>query len=930
VASPGVSDLAVPATMPVVRALLDEAKRKNYHSGVLGIRTRPEWTGVSAFLHDDTPVTVVPCVSSLAVREALMERHREQWLVVLTDRSDTDLGAGVLNHLVFNRLRTPDPWEAVRHRFAATGIDPALTGVARHRDLASGLLAAVPAGGWAPAQGGVLTIDHALAAVARAHLGVSEGTVDAAAVLAWTADEQGPHRLADLRRLAGDVLVDTLLSWFSGRAGAAGAPVHHLLRTGAVGDVLPLGLLVGLLGDARDSNSADAVQLARDCLIRLEARLGGTQPAHHVLRAWAAESSSVVAELLHEAATRPIAERLLTRADALLHEVQAIGLADRSDLLPAGLTRRLATVGDLLRQATNDPAAQHVEPTALARVEQAWDAVSAHRLFTADRRPLAFHAAVRLARWLASPEDQPGPGLQSLIARHSDSDAWVDSAVNDAARGVGDADLGSALASVLHLARTRRARHDATFATALVTHTAEDPPRTDDGRHHGVLHLEDLMAQVVLPLARTTPALFLVLDGMSVGVGHEVIGDILGRVIDGWAEALLPGQQRRTGALAVLPTLTDISRASLLCGELRTGGQDVEQKGHQALALAHGLKSSRLFHKKPLDSTRPGYALADDVGAAIDDVDGQPLVTCILNTIDDALDRSDPSGTEWGADAVRHLEPLLTRARRAGRTVVLTADHGHIVERREGTMRPHPAISSGRSREAIGDVGDGEVLVTGRRVLETGGRAILAVDERLRYGPLKAGYHGGAAPAEAVVPVTVLINGAVPPGIALELALPQEPNWWNAPLAMTPIVLPAAVSGFTGRAAQEPPTLFDDVPNEVAPAPTAAASSEHPTTLAVLASGTFRDQRSVSGRVSVTDAQVGSLLNALLLSPAGRLPAAQASVALGVASVALRGALPHVQRLLNVEGYGVLTVDVDGSTLLLDRDLLRDQFEVTL
>ncbi len=483
---------------------------------------------------------------------------------------------------------------------------------------------------------------------------------------------------------------------------------------------------------------------------------------------------------------------------------------------------------------------------------------------------------------------------------------------------------------MLHLTRTRRTRHDVTFATALVTHTAEDPPKTDDGRHHGVLHLEHLMAQVVLPLARTTPALFLVLDGMSVGVGHEVMGDILGRATDGWAEALLPGQPRRAGALAVLPTLTDISRTSLLCGELRTGGQDVEQKGHQALALAHGLRSARLFHKKPLDSTRPGYALAGDVGAAIDDVDGQPLVTCILNTIDDALDRSDPSGTEWGADAVRHLEPLLTRARRAGRTVVLTADHGHIVERREGTMHPYPAISSGRSREAIGDFGDGEVLVTGRRVLETGGRAILAVDERLPYGPLKAGYHGGAAPAEAVVPVTVLVNGAVPPGTALELALPQEPNWWHAPLTTTPIVLPAAVSGFTRRAAQEPPTLFDDVPNEADPAPTAAASSEHPTTLAVLASGTYRDQRAVSGRVSVTDAQVGSPLNALLLSPAGRLPAAQASVALGVVAVALRGALPHVQRLLNVEGYGVLTVDVDGSTLLLDKDLLRDQFEVTL
>jgi len=413
---------------------------------------------------------------------------------------------------------------------------------------------------------------------------------------------------------------------------------------------------------------------------------------------------------------------------------------------------------------------------------------------------------------------------------------------------------------------------------------------------------------------------------MSVAVGHEVTSDVLSRATDGWAEALLPGQDTRAVALAVLPTLTEVSRTSLLCGELRSGGQDAEQKGHAALAQAHGLPGAVLFHKKPLDSTRPGFALADDVGAAIDDVDGQALVTCILNTIDDALDRSDPAGTEWGADAVRHLEPLLTRARRAGRTVVLTSDHGHIVERREGTMRPYPAISSGRSREATGEVGEGEVLVAGRRVVAPGNRAVLAVDERLRYGPLKAGYHGGAAPAEVVVPITVLVNGAVPPDTDLRLAVPQEPAWWTGPLASEPVTFSAPVAGFARKAAQDPPTLFDDVPSEPTLAP---VPSVHPTAAAVVRSAAYRDQRARAGRVAVTDEQVTALLTALLLDPAGRLSAAKASVALGVAAVALRGAVPHVQRLLNVEGYGVLTVDVDGSTLLLDKELLRDQFEVS-
>ena len=912
------TDLAVTATLPVVRALLDEAKRKKYRSGVLGIRARPSWNGGDSFIHDEVPVTVVPCVSSLAVREALLDRRREQWLVVLTDRTDGDLGAGVLSHLVFNRLRTPDPWEAVRHRFAATGIDPALTTAEAHRDLASGLLASAPHGGWPPAPGGVLTIDHAMGAVASAHLGLDAGVAEVTAVLAWTADEAGPNRLADLRQMGGDVLVDTVVSWLAGRAGAAGPPLLHLLRTGAGGDALPLGLLVGLLGEARNSSLADDVQMARECLVRLEPRLGGSQMPVHSLGAWATASAAVVHGLLREPESRPAAERLLARADSLLTEIGATELAGRSDALPAGLTRRLAVLADAVRDAGGSIVDDAVTPGALARAEQAWYLVSAHRLADRDRRVDAFVAAVRLLRWFSLPPAPTGQALEALVARHCDVDAWVDSAVNDAARGVGDPELGVALEAVLRVTRTLRDRHDTEFATAVAAHTADDPPEAG-GLHRGVAHLEELLPLTVLPLARATPVLFLVLDGMSVGVGHEVMADVLSHATDGWAEALLPGRDRRAGALAVLPTLTEVSRASLLCGELRSGGQDVEQKGYRALTRAHGLPDAVLFHKKPLDSTRPGYALADDVGAAIDDVVGLPLVSCVLNTIDDALDRSDPSGTEWGADAVRHLEPLLSRARRAGRTVVMTADHGHIVERREGTMRAHQAISSGRSREVLGGLGDGEVVVAGRRVLAPQNRAVLAVDERLRYGPLKAGYHGGASPAEAVVPVTVLVNGAVPDGTELRLAVPQEPTWWHASLA------PAAAPALPRPAPvprQDVPTLFDHV--EVTQPPPAV----DPLAAAVVDSATYHGQRAREGRVTVTDLQVTALLEVLLRSPSGRLPAQQASVALRVAPVALRGAVPQVQRLLNVEGYGVLTVDVDGSTLVLDRGLLCDQFEV--
>ena len=330
--------------------------------------------------------------------------------------------------------------------------------------------------------------------------------------------------------------------------------------------------------------------------------------------------------------------------------------------------------------------------------------MAAHRLADADARTPAFHAAVRLARWLAGNSAAGAASLQALLDRHGDSDAWVDSAVNDAAPGVSDPDLGAGLAAVLAAVagpagRPRHWRSPRRWPRTPATTPLRCPAPT------GVRHLEDLLPTVVLPLARSAPVLLLVLDGMSAGVGTEVVDSVLARAGDGWAEALLPGQNRRAAALAVLPTLTEVSRASLLCGELRTGGQDAEQRGYDALTRATGCRARRCSTRSRWIPPGSGYAVADDVAAAIADVTGCPLVTCVLNTIDDALDRSDPGGTDWGADAVKHLAPLLDRARHAGRIVVLTADHGHVVERRQGTQRPYPDISSGRSRAATEPAG---------------------------------------------------------------------------------------------------------------------------------------------------------------------------------------------------------------------------------
>lgn len=903
-------------TLPLIRARIDEAKEKDYTGGVLGVHARPVWDGPEHFDHQGAPVIVVPCVSALAIRDAMVQWSKSGWLVVVTDRSPDDLGDGILGHLIGSRLRTPDEWEALRQRFHANGIDPDLRNN-NSREVAAGLLGAEPSDGWPPAPSGVLTRDHAFVAVFRHHLGLDDagGPFDSTSVLRWTCDPQAAARLADLRQIAGDQLVDATLSWAADRLGRAGEPILTLLRSGHLADVVPLGIVVGLLIN-RELNTAEAA-IAQSAKIRLEPRLGGSIPTSTALHAWWDEASTV-----------PTTPALQARADDLLVALLAAPLASRSDLLPSGLHARLTTLADRLRTACatglsrseRDPGSAAIVDDDAAAIEHAWSAVRRHRLAQSDGRVKPFAAAVRLTRWLARGDEQAPSSMTDLVARHLDHDAWVDLAINDAASGAGDNEHGSALFAVLELARQRRDAHDIAFAEQLSILTREDPASP------GVRYLENVMADDVGPLlTKKAPVLLLVLDGMSVSTAIEVIGDAEKQ---GWREYARTA--RRSSALAVLPSLTELSRASLFCGKLTSGGQAQEVTGVAEFGRARGL-GAKLFHKKLLDSSRPGFAVSDEVGTAVDDIENTPLVACVLNTVDDALDRSDPGGTDWTLDAIKHLRPLLERARTAERVVVLTADHGHIVERRLGTQRNYPDVSSNRSRSAIPPAGAGEVLVEGRRVLQFGGRAVLAVDERLRYGPLKAGYHGGASPAEVIVPVCYLASGTSADLLSKILRpIPgQAPSWWDEPNAPIPAApaQPSVPFIKASRPKASPPTDQEALPGlefSRVPVPDPANHLVD----AVLASPMYATQSALAGRAALDTDQVQSALSMLLATPGHRQTITALSAAVG-ASQRSRGAFAMLQRMLNVEGYQVLGVDPDGVTAVLDEDLLREQFGVS-
>ncbi len=150
------------------------------------------------------------------------------------------------------------------------------------------------------------------------------------------------------------------------------------------------------------------------------------------------------------------------------------------------------------------------------------------------------------------------------------------------------------------------------------------------------------------------------------------------------------------------------------------------------------------------------------------------------------------------------------------------------------------------------------------------------------------------------------------------------------PAGYRPLVgpVPRPAGDFRERRQETVPTLFDQPDTEPRPAAADQAAQGSPVPGAVLKSAAYAAQKKVAGRVSLTDDQVRGLLDALMAAPGHRLVPARAAAALAVSTVMLRGAVLHVQRLLNVEGYPVLRVDADGGTVILDEALLREQFGI--
>ena len=714
---------------------------------LLVLRAQPRWDGPPTMTAAGGPVRVVPCPSTLAVRAALADGAEGERLVVLTDVPEADLGIGLLAHAVRQRVLVVDVWDAVREAFGVRrveGVDGSLVRVGE--PFAQALVASTPRERWAPPPSGTLTRDHVMEQVVVRLAGMPLDRLDLAGLLGWSLEPTGVPAYRDLV----PALREPVRAWLLDRLGTSARPVLDLADRGHGTEAVALGLVAGLLwgpdGDVRAQGRLDATYLEREL-------------APGEVQEWSEASRGWVERALSSDPDR--AARVLGTADDVLAELGADGTARASDLLPSGFAARLEALGVALERAAARPG-----PDGVRVAERALASVQDHRLAPVrEDRVAVASMAVRLLRWSASPDPSPRTALEALEWQVRVG-GWVDRARQRVWNGDAHPVLAQGLRRTFEAVSVASRDLDRA-AAALVAEAV-----STDQRPGRLVPVEEALERLVLPLAAERPVLLLVLDGMSAAVACELAEHL---AASGWSELVPREDGRRAALMAGLPTVTEVSRTSLLSGRLQRGGQREERAGLRDVA---GPRAA-LFHLGDL-AGGAGVDLPQDVRDAVLDVE-RPVVAAVLNAVDDALGGGDPARTVWTVDAVRHLRPLLERAAVAGRVVVLVSDHGHVVDQPDAGEVRRASGGGARWRPASEPPAVDEVLLEGRRVLLGDGRVVAAVDETLRYTPRAEGYHGGAALAELAIPVLVVVRRGTEPPAGWGVAAAQQPEWWDEP-----------------------------------------------------------------------------------------------------------------------------------------------------
>jgi hypothetical protein len=876
----------------VIRAQIRAIRDKAPNARVFGIFTPGRWTGPPVCGAGSDEIAIYQCDSPLQMRLALQGAPESVSATALvTPLDQSKVSDDILVRLAMRKLHPIRSWEIVRSLFKARELDPRIT---RNAFLADLLLEHADSRDFPPVAGGLLDADTVWGILLAERLGLSGAHPDVVELLRCTAESD----LAGRWRGCSPEFRNAAASWIGEAAGETVAAILGCIGGEYGPKALAIGLVMGVI--YHDTVGHDLDRSAG----RLEAYAGTTNLPAETARRWR-DAASVAAGQLSKAALR----RCLDEAESILEHIGAHDHAWRSGELESGFEQRLARFGRALTA--------HVDARATAipgELQDLYGSIQHHRLGRdGGRRMERVAMAVRLARWLAdhtAGDPNKAVGLLTVAQGYAGDAGFVDWARQVLRGGEPNKDLAVAYVRLVDRITELREAENLRFGQALREQRAMGDAAA------GLIPVEQIVERVVAKAAETAPVLLLLVDGMSWAVFRELLSDIASH---NWIDLGIGPTPKRLIGLAALPSVTEVCRTSLLCGNLRRGQASDDGQGFathpQLVAVSQPGFPPRLFHKAALEGDDDS-SLASEIREALANKK-QRVVGIVINAVDDYLDKGDQIDAVWRMQHIRVLEPILAEADAAGRLVILLSDHGHVLDRQAEARAGADGL---RWRRTDGAITKEELeVVSPRVVMPDGGRVVVPWSERLRYGAKKNGYHGGATPQEMLIPIGILWPELQVPSGYGELTV-ELPSWWTEPTAARPI---SAVSG-PPQAPQKPTGLpLFDLPR----VPRATPVEDEPWIAALVQSEVYARQKRLAGRVPIDDMTVQRLV-AALVRRGGSMTAAALAGAVSVPEHRLRGLLAVMQRVLNVEGYAILDRQDAANTVVLNVPLLKKQFEL--
>jgi len=849
-------------------------------------------------------IGIYSCRSDLEMRESILKANKVgQSSVLLCSMDPGMVSDDLLSRLVGGRINAPRTREVLASYFQVkeSRIDPRVLG---DRALIKALIEHAPSQGYPPSAAGTLSLDQAWSNLLTIVTGTPPEGGGALSLLQWSLEEKSR---AALMGLDGEVK-ESFGQWLARNEDHLSPLMWATMEAGHGENLIPFGFLLALIYHPAEAPHESHVQ-ARGGLKQV---LNGRSIDRPEGRQWHEAVQTFMSS--HRGSLPPDKRAFLrSRLDALLETFHLTERAFLSNEAPLGLEQRY-------QRASADLVLAMTKKThkALKEAVDHVNSVKEHRLASSDASRLTrLEMAQRLVQWLQNEQSSDNAKSFSSLAQHYRNEgSLVDRAAHHLRQSDSLRPVQDDYQKILKRVQSRMSAATKNFGGSLQQWSSEEGRSSRE-----LLCVEDLLKDAVVPVAMEGPVLLLVLDGMSVAVFQRLLEQL---VCHGWMEGGSQKHHLPRPVIAALPSITKISRRALFLGELNTQKTGTEEACFRDNVLLHrGVKSTSkaVLHRKGALLDKKSGGLSEEVRNDLSDK-RKKVVGIVVNAIDDDLDSGSQDNRVWNLDDINPLHEILSECREAGRWIIFTSDHGHVLDYGSELLKSENEGRGDRFRVPDGRLVEGEIEVNGARVKNGYGadKVILALDPDRRYGKDKRGYHGGANPQEVIIPLAFLAPAEIEelPDSWQPVTL-NRPEWWQLKASKKHAEPASAIPTKTKNHDSRELDLFE-------PAPPVESSQTLGSVL--IASEIFTEQMKQVAARRLDPSQVSTLVS-LLNEKGGQMSRGELAKGLKLLPLRIDGLVRTASKVLNIDGYEALSLDLSTETVSLDEAILRAQFELS-